>query len=307
VWPPCAGEVGSAIMSEPLYAGIDAGGTAFKCIVATGPERVLALEKIPVTDPATTLAACREFFLRARQEHGEFAALGIASFGPVDLHKDSPTFGSITSTPKPQWANTNLVSYFRDALAVPVHFDTDVNGALLAEHRWGASRDLHSAVYVTVGTGIGAGVMVDGHLLHGRMHPEAGHMLVPRYTSDPFSGACPYHGGCLEGLAAGPALQQRWQQSPLTLPDNHPAWELQAHYLALMCVNLTLMYSPQRIVLGGGVMEREVLLPMVRQAYLAQINGYVGDQRAEVENYISAPGLGGRAGALGAIALAQQS
>lgn len=292
-------------MTDKHYAGIDAGGTEFKCIVAGGPDEVLAHQKIPVTYPEATLEACRDFFLRAQAEHGNFAALGIASFGPVDLRLDSPTYGFITSTPKPHWVDTDLVGYFHQALGLPISFDTDVNGALLAEQRWGAAQGLHSAVYVTIGTGIGAGVMVDGNLLHGAMHPEAGHMLVPRYPGDPFPGACPYHGGCLEGLAAGPALQQRWQQNPKTLPDGHTAWELQAHYLAMMCVNLALTYSPQRIILGGGVMERAELLPMVRRAYLAQINGYLGDQKAVMESFITAPGLGGMAGALGAIALAQ--
>lgn len=291
-------------MSEHLYAGIDAGGTEFKCIVASGPDRVLAHEKVPVTYPEATLTACRDFFLAARAQHGDFATLGIASFGPVDLRQDSPTFGYVTSTPKPHWTDTDVLGFFR-TLNVPVQFDTDVNGALLAEQRWGAAQGLHSAVYVTVGTGIGAGVMTDGKLLHGAMHPEAGHMLVPRYPGDPFPGACPYHGACLEGLAAGPALQQRWQQNPKQLADNHPAWELQAHYLAMMCVNLALAYSPQRIILGGGVMERVALLPMVRRAYLAQINGYLGDQSAVVDAFIVAPGLGSMAGALGAIALAQ--
>lgn len=292
-------------MNEPIYAGIDAGGTEFKCLVARGPERVLAQTKVPVTYPGATLDACRDFFLAALAEHGPFAALGIASFGPVDLRRDSPTYGFITSTPKPNWTNTDLVGYFQRALELPIRFDTDVNGALMAERRWGAAQGMENAIYVTVGTGIGAGVMVDGKLVHGAMHPEAGHMLVPRHPSDPFSGACPYHGACLEGLAAGPALQQRWQESPQSMPDHHPAWELQAHYLAIMCVNLALVYSPQRIVLGGGVMERETLLPMVRRAYLAKINGYLGDQHAEMESFITGPGLGSMAGALGAIALAQ--
>lgn len=292
-------------MNEPIYAGIDAGGTEFKCLVARGPEQVLSHTKVPVTYPGATLDACRDFFLGAQAEHGPFAALGIASFGPVDLRRDSPTYGYITSTPKPNWTDTDLAGYFQRALELPIRFDTDVNGALLAERRWGAAQGMNNAIYVTVGTGIGAGVMVDGRLVHGAMHPEAGHMLVPRHPSDPFSGACPYHGACLEGLAAGPALQQRWQQSPQSMPDHHPAWELQAHYLAIMCVNLALVYSPQRIVLGGGVMERKTLLPMVRRAYLAKINGYLGDQHAEMESFITGPGLGSMAGALGAIALAQ--
>lgn len=294
-------------MSVPIYAGIDAGGTEFKCIVASGPDQVLAHSKIPVTYPEATLDACRHFFLSAQAEHGDFESLGIASFGPVDLRQNSPTYGFITSTPKPHWTDTDLVGYFRRALGRPIRFDTDVSGALLAEQRWGAAQGLHSAVYVTVGTGVGAGVMLEGKLVHGAMHAEAGHMLVPRHPSDPFAGACPYHGSCLEGLASGPALQQRWQQNPQTLPADHPAWELQAHYLAVLCVNLALVYSPQRIVLGGGVMEQAALLPMVRRAYLAKINGYLGGQQSEIESFITAPGLGSMAGPLGAIALAQLS
>jgi len=292
-------------VNTPVYAGIDAGGTEFKCVLGSDPERLLAREKIPVSDPAATLAASAAFFKRAMEEHGAATALGIACFGPLDLRPESSSFGCITSTPKPLWAGTDILGYFRDNLHLPVQLDTDVNGALLAEQRWGGAAGLHSAVYVTVGTGIGAGVMVDGHLLHGAMHPEAGHMRLTQYADDPFSGACPYHGGCLEGLASGPALAQRWQQNPKTLPDGHAAWELQAHYLASMCVNLALMYSPQRIILGGGVMQRAHLFPMIRQAYLAQINGYLGDQRQAVAEFIVPPVLGDMAGALGAIALAE--
>lgn len=292
-------------MSTPVYAGIDAGGTEFKCVLGSGPDRILVREKIPVADPTSTLAASAAFFRRAMTEQGMPIALGIACFGPLDLHPESEGFGCITSTPKPLWAGTDIVGYFRAALNLPVRLDTDVNGALLAEQRWGAAAGLHSAVYVTVGTGIGAGVMMDGHLLHGAMHPEAGHMRIAPYTDDPFSGSCPYHGACLEGLASGPALAQRWQQNPETLPDNHSAWELQAHYLASMCINLALVYSPQRIILGGGVMQRAHLFPMIRRAYVAQMNGYLGDQSQTAAEFIVPPTLGDMAGSLGAIALAQ--
>lgn len=293
-------------MNQLFYAGIDAGGTEFKCVAATGPEQIIAHAKIPVTYPDATLAACRNFFIRAREEHGDFAAMGIASFGPVDLRPESSTYGYITSTPKPYWRDTDIVGYFRRELDLTIRFDTDVNGALLAEQRWGAAQGLHSAMYVTIGTGVGAGVMVDGRLLHGAMHPEAGHMLIARHPADPFPGSCPFHEGCLEGLASGPALAQRWQQNPEALSDAHSAWELQAHYLAVMCVNLSLVYSPQRIILGGGVMNRTTLLPLVQRAYLALMNSYLGDQQHSIESFIVTPTLGGMAGALGAIALAQQ-
>jgi fructokinase len=292
-------------VSGPIYAGIDAGGTEFKCLLGSGPDQVMAQEKIPVADPASTLAASAAFFRRAMDSHGAATSLGIACFGPLDLRPESPGFGRITSTPKPLWAGTDIVGYFRQALNLPVQLDTDVNGALLAEQRWGAAAGLHSAVYVTVGTGIGAGVMLDDRLVHGAMHPEAGHMRIARYADDPFAGCCPYHGACLEGLASGPALAQRWQQNPKTIPDVHPAWELQAHYLAYMCVNLALMYSPQKIILGGGVMQRAHLFPMIRRAYLAQMNGYLGDQSQAMVEFIVPPALGDMAGSLGAIALAQ--
>lgn len=274
-------------------------------MLASGPDRVLAWDRVAVADPETTLAASAAFLRRAMAEAGAAQALGIACFGPLDLRPESPDFGRITSTPKPLWAGTDIAGYFRAALNLPVQLDTDVNGALLAEQRWGAAVGLHSAVYVTVGTGIGAGVMIDGRLIHGAMHPEAGHMRLAKYEADPFAGACPYHGACLEGLASGPALAQRWQQNPKTLPDDHPAWELQAHYLAAMCVNLALVYSPQRIILGGGVMQRTHLFPLIRRAYLAQINAYLGDQCRTVDEFIVPAALGDRAGALGAIALAE--
>lgn len=292
-------------MSQPLYAGIDAGGTAFKCILGSGPDHILAEHAVPVSAPEPTLAQCQEFFSKQAAIHGQPLSLGLASFGPVDLDKHSPSYGHITSTPKPYWQNTDIVGYFAAALDIPIAFDTDVNGALLGEHQWGAARGLHSAVYVTVGTGIGAGVMIDGRLVHGAMHAEAGHMLLPKQLDDNFSGICPFHGACLEGLASGPAIAERWLKKPEKLPQNHPAWQLEAHYLAVMCVNIALLYSPQTIILGGGVMQQPQLLTHIRNSYLAQINSYLGDQTGGMESFIQAPLLGSRAGALGALALAQ--
>ena len=243
--------------------------------------------------------------MAAKSKFGEPSKFGLASFGPLDLHPTSTSYGFITSTPKPHWQNTNLVGYFRDALGLPIEFETDVNAALLAEQRWGSAQGLHSAVYVTIGTGVGAGVMLNGHLVHGAMHAEAGHMLIPKHSDDRFHGVCPYHGACLEGLASGPALAERWQCNPKDLEDDHPAWQLQAHYLAAMCVNLALMYSPQKIILGGGVMQRSKLLKYIRRSYLAQMNSYLGGQTDHVERFIVDAALGSRAGALGALALAQ--
>lgn len=287
-----------------LYGGIEAGGTKWNCVVGSGPDDLRAEARFPTTTPAETISRAVAFFA----QHGPLAALGLGVFGPVDLRPASPTFGQITTTPKPGWAFTDVLGTFQRALSVPVTLDTDVNAAALGEYRWGAARDLPTFVYLTVGTGIGGGVMVDGALLHGLLHPELGHMLVPHDRArDPFAGACPYHGDCLEGLAAGPALERRWGQRGETLPVDHPAWGLEAHYLALALVNIICTLSPQRIILGGGVMERGALLPLIRREVQALLRGYLQLPALTdaIDQYIVGPGLGDRAGVLGALALAQ--
>ena len=227
-------------------------------------------------------------------------AVGIGSFGPIDPDTRSATFGYITSTPKRAWRNFDLAAAIRDALAVKVAFDTDVNAAALGEFRWGAAQDLHTFLYLTIGTGVGGGGMMNGRLMHGRRHPEMGHIRIPHDLGrDPFRGNCPYHGDCLEGLAAAPAIEERWGQLPHALSADHQAWDLEAHYLALAIANLTCAFSPQRIVLGGGVMRRAQLYPMIREKVAALLNGYVDAPE------IVRPELGSRAGVLGAIALAQ--
>lgn len=286
-----------------MLAGIDAGGTEFKCIVGNNPGEVVAERKVSVSSPEQTLAECAAFFHEIRAGGTKFEALGIGSFGPLSLQVSAADYGHITSTPKPGWQNTNIVGYIRDALQIPVAFDTDVNAALLAEARWGAAQGLHSAVYVTVGTGIGAGVMMDGRLVHGAVHSEAGHMLIPREADDDYAGCCPFHGGCVEGLASGPALMQRTGINPADLLDSHPVWELEAAYLACLCMNLALCYSPQRIVLGGGVMQRPGLLPRIHARFDGLMNGYM-DKSLNAKVLIVTAGLGARAGAFGALALA---
>jgi len=238
------------------------------------------------------------------------AAVGIASFGPIDLDELSPTFGFITTTPKPHWAHTDVAGPFRKALGVPVAFDTDVNGAALGEHRWGAARGVDPLVYVTVGTGIGGGGLVNGRLLHGLVHPEMGHLRLPHNrTTDPFPGACPYHGDCLDGLASGRALRERWGAPAEALPPEHPAWPLEAEYLALGLVAIVGVLSPRRIVLGGGVMQQPGLLPRVRRRVVELLAGYVRAREVvdDVEHYIVPPALGSHAGVLGALALAHQT
>lgn len=293
-----------------IYGGIEAGGTKFVCMLGTDPDHVLAEERFPTTTPAETLGRTIEFFQRAAAQH-KLLAIGIGSFGPVDLHEDSPTYGYITTTPKPGWAQTAVLGPIQRALKVPCAFDLDVNVAALGEYHWvPANRSCDPLLYYTIGTGIGVGNIVNGRLLHGLLHPESGHVMIPHdRASDPFPGACPYHGDCFEGLAAGPAIEQRWQQRGETLPPDHPAWQLEARYIAYAVANMIYAFSPQRIVLGGGVMQQAGLLDRVRREVQSIINGYLQSDRItrDIDQLIVAPGLGNRSGVLGAIALAIQA
>jgi fructokinase len=288
----------------PLYGGVEAGGTKFICAIGTGPDDLRATIQFPTTTPEETIGHTIAFF---RQQPEAPAAIGIGAFGPVDLHPQSPTFGHITSTPKPGWQQVDITGAIQRALQVPIGFDRDVNVAALGEQRWGAARDLDTFIYLTVGTGIGGGAMVSGRLVHGLVHPEMGHIRLPHdRAADPFSGICPYHGDCLEGLAAGPALEARWGQPAATLPPDHPAWPLQARYLALALVNFICTLSPQRIILGGGVMNQTQLFSLIRTEVQQLLNGYVQAPEIldHIDDYIVPPALGSRAGVLGAIALA---
>jgi fructokinase len=292
---------------KPL-GGIEAGGTKFVCATGTGPDDVRAEARIPTTIPDETLARVIAFF-REQATDAPLAALGLATFGPVDLDPRSPTFGFITSTPKPGWAHTDLAGSLGRALGLPVAVDTDVNGAALAEHRWGALRGCDPAVYVTVGTGVGGGAVVNGQTVHGAVHPEMGHLRVPHDRArDPFPGVCPYHGDCLEGLASATAMRGRWNVGPDNLPPDHPGWELEASYLGLGLASVVAVLSPQRIVLGGGLIRAPGLLPRVRERLVALIGGYLRSPALDdIERYVTAPALGERAGVLGAIALAQDA
>jgi fructokinase len=286
-WTPYTGKM-------PRFGGIEAGGSKFLCASGSGPDNVEVTE-FPTTTPGETIARVAAFF-RAREP---VAAIGIASFGPIDPNPESPTFGYITSTPKLEWRNFDFAGTVHRALGTPIVFDTDVNAAALAESRWGAARGSRSFLYVTVGTGLGGGAFIDGRLLHGRLHAEMGHIRVPHdLARDPFPGNCPYHGDCLEGLAAGPAIQARSGQPGHLLPARHAAWDLEAEYLALGIVSWACTLSPERVVLGGGIMQREELFPKIRLRVAGLLNGYL--QPPE----IVPPELGVRAGVLGAIALA---
>ncbi|MGQ9482615.1 ROK family protein [Chloroflexus sp.] len=292
----------------PLYGGIEAGGTKWVCAIGTGPDDIRAEVRFPTTTPVETLANAIAFFRAHEPAH--LAAIGVGSFGPVDLNPVSPSYGSITTTPKPGWAHTDVVRTLHQALGRPIGFDTDVNVALLGERQWGAARDCDVAVYITVGTGIGGGAVVGGKLVHGLIHPEMGHMrLVRDPARDPFTGICPYHSDCLEGLACGPALKARWQTPAEELPADHPAWELEADYLGQAMANLLCILSPERIIIGGGVMSRPQMFPLVRAATQRWLNGYLQHPYIidHPEMLMVPPALGQRAGVLGAIALAMHT
>lgn len=293
-----------------LYGGIEAGGTKFVCAVASGPGDIKAELRFPTTSPAETLGRCISFFREQIALLGQpLEAVGVASFGPVDLNPSSPTYGSTTTTPKPGWAQTPIKAPLEEALQVPVAFEHDVIAAAIGEGTWGAAQGVENYVYITVGTGIGGGVIANGRPQHGLVHPEMGHLLVPHdREADPFAGCCPYHQDCLEGLACGPAIEQRWGVKGQFLPPEHPAWELEAQYLAAGIHQLVCTLSPQIVVLGGGVMEQTQLYPLVRTKLVASLNGYIQSTRLieETERYVVPPALGNQSGALGCIAMAQK-
>ena len=288
-----------------LFGTLEAGGT--KMVLSVGNEHNELLEQasIPTEAPGKTIPEMISWF-----RNKGIAALGIGTFGPVDLNPASPTYGWITKTPKPGWTDTPLLPPMRDALGVPALIDTDVNAAALAEWQLGAAKGLKSCLYVTVGTGIGAGLVIEGRLVHGLVHPELGHMLLRQEPDDPApDGFCPYHRGCLEGLASGPAMEKRWGTKAQYLAPDHKAWELEASYLAQMCMNAICAFSPEKIILGGGVMQQKHLFPRIRSKTQALLNGYVqaGEILERIDGYIVEPGLGTKSGATGALLLAQQA
>jgi fructokinase len=293
----------------PVFGGIEAGGTKFVCAVGTGPDDLRAQAHFPTTTPQETIARAIGFF-QTQVRSQTLAAIGIASFGPLDPAVGSPTYGMIAATPKPGWANTDLAGPIGSALGIPVGFDTDTNGAALGEQRWGAARGLDTFLYLTVGTGLGGGGLSNGQPMHGLIHPEMGHIRIPHdLQADPFPGVCPFHGDCLEGLAAGPAIEARWGQPPEALPPDHPAWRLESHYLALGLATYILVLSPQRIVVGGGVMQQTQLWPLMRREVQVLLNGYVRATEVleDIDGYIVPPALGGLSGVLGAFILAGQA
>jgi fructokinase len=272
---------------------------------------VITRETIPTTTPEETMGRCKDYFLKVRDKY-PFVSIGIASFGPVDPDPASPYYGSITATPKKGWVDFNIVKNLQATFGlIPIGFDTDVNGAAIGEARWGNGQGFDSLVYWTVGTGIGAGGMLSGQLIHGLIHPEMGHTYVPQdKAEDPFPGVCPYHKNCLEGLASGPAMMARWNVAAATdLPENHPAWDLEAKYLGYAMANCIMTVSPKRIIIGGGVMSKPGLFEKVRAKTKEFLNGYIVHWMIldNIENFIVPPALGNNAGVCGAFALAEHS
>ena len=294
-----------------LYGGIEAGGTKFVCAIGSSPEDVRAEVRFPTTSPDETLGRAVDFFRQYMiKTRNRLEGIGIGSFGPLDLAPGSPDYGKITTTPKAGWAFTDLCHTFEQGTAAPVILDTDANAAALGEGLWGAARDLRDYIYLTIGTGIGGGLVASGRPHHGLLHPEMGHIRLPHSREeDPFDGICPFHGDCFEGLASGPAIQARTQQPAESLPAYHPVWELEANYIALALANLVCTLSPQRIILGGGVMQQAQLFPMVQMKVQLMLNGYIHAPAIleAIDQFIVPPRLGQRAGVLGAIALARQT
>ncbi len=294
-----------------FFGGIEAGGTKFNCIVASDPHHVVAEATFPTVTPEVTLPQVVQFFKQTEiGQNLKLSAIGIACFGPVNLDRNDPQFGSITSTPKLQWQNAPLLNMLKAHFDLPFGFDTDVNGAAIGEGAWGAGQGLTDFAYVTVGTGIGAGIIVNGQPIHGLIHPELGHMLLKHDPDrDPFAGSCPFHGDCLEGLASGPAITKRWGVSSQELPPDHPAWELEAVYLGQAVHNLCVAFSPKRVILGGGVMKVPDLLDKIRNYAQRSLNGYLDSDliKHHMDEFIVPPGLGDRAGSLGAIVLASMA
>jgi fructokinase len=287
----------------PLFGGVELGGTKIVCGIGTSPDD-LTTHTFRTTTPERDLPEIVRYF---DQQPERPAAIGVGCFGPIDLHPRSPSFGSITYTPKPGWRDARVAGFLQERLSVPVAFDTDVNAAALGEATWGAAQGLTNVLYVTVGTGIGGGALVNGAALHGLVHPEMGHIRVPHdLTADPFPGCCVYHGDCLEGLASGPAIERRTGQRGESLPPDHPCWDLVARYLAFGIVNGALTLSPEKVILGGGVMGQAALFPKIRFQVMHQLSGYLQFPGSlTVDQWIVPPGLGSRSGVLGALRLAQ--
>ncbi len=295
------------ITRTTYFGAIEAGGTKFICAIGTNDGTILDQVSIQTNLPEETLGHVTSFFKDAVSRFGKLEGLGVGCFGPVDISKNSPTYGQIIQTPKRGWSGIDLVGYLSAALNVEVVIDTDVNCALIAEAKFGSGKGLQDLVYVTIGTGIGGGVMSNGKLHYGVGHPEIGHIFIPQRRDDlDFDGTCPYHGSnCIEGLASGPAMQKRWNRQACGLDESHEAWDLEAYYLAVLCQNLEMLFAPEKIVLGGGVMKQAHLFPRII-AKMASLNNSYGNRlpnSATNRVKVVPSSLNGEAGILGALSL----
>ncbi|MDY6946731.1 MAG: ROK family protein [Pseudomonadota bacterium] len=293
-----------------LYGAIEGGGTKFVCAVGRSPEDVLDSAVLPTSSPASTLAACVDFFTAAARKFEPIAAFGFGCFGPIDLRAHEPSYGRMLATPKPGWSHVDLLTPLRTKLHTPIAIDTDVTAAALAEWRLGAGRGLGSIAYVTVGTGIGGGLAPNDLAGRRLLHPEMGHIFVRRDSRDKdFQGVCPFHGDCLEGLASGPAIQARWRCQLDALPASHEAWSIIGGYLGQLAASIALMISVERVIFGGGVMANGLLLPHIRSAAASALRGYIEplSQPGALDTYVIAPQLGARAGIAGALLLAEMA
>jgi fructokinase len=293
---------------EKLYGGVEAGGTKFVCCVASGPGNIVEEVRFATTTPDETLKKTIQFFEPFVQD-GRIRSIGVGSFGPIDLDPASPTYGYITATPKPGWSNTDVRGILERSLKLHIVIESDVNAAAVGEAMWGASQGLDPSLYLTIGTGIGGGYIKDGRPLLGLVNPEMGHLRIPHDRErDPFEGNCPFHGDCFEGLANGPAIEKRLGIKGALIPETDPYWDIEAEYIASALVNYILTLVPKKIILGGGVMQREFLLPRIRNRVRNLLNGYVASKSIleEIDQYIVPPGLGNQSGSMGAIALAMQ-
>lgn len=282
---------------------LEAGGTKMVCAIGNEMGEIFEQISIPTETPEITVPKMIEYF-----KEKEIEALGIGCFGPIDPDKDSKTYGYITSTPKLAWVNYDIVGAFEKALGCPVGFDTDVNGSVLGEVTFGQAKGKKSVVYVTIGTGVGVGVYMEGKLLHGMLHPEAGHVLIKKREDDTYEGRCPYHKTCLEGLAAGPAVEERWGKKAIELKDEKAVWDLEAYYIAQALTGYILTLSPEVIILGGGIMHQEQLFPMIRSYVLEMLNGYLQtDELKDIDHYIVSASLNDNQGIMGCLELAKRS
>ena len=286
-----------------LYGALEAGGTKMICAVGDEKGNIIDEVTIPTTVPNETIPEIIRYF-----KGKDIEALGIACFGPLDLDKSSPTYGNILKTPKLAWTDLEIYSVLKDELEVTVNIDTDVAGSLLGEATWGSAKGISNALYITIGTGIGGGILANGEILHGMLHPELGHMLLTRHESDSFEGICPFHKNCFEGLASGPSIEARWGKPAVELADKVEVWNLESYYIAQALTNIILTICPKKIILGGGVMNQEQLFPMIRSKVRTNINGYITTKELEdIDNYIVPAVLGGKQGVMGALKLAFDS